>query len=69
LIEIAPGRAGLFNRQLLDPDARLRVAAVEALGSSRDSAALPMVQPLTTDQDPLVAQAAARAVERLVAAQ
>ena len=65
LIEIAPGRVGLFNRQLVDPDARVRLAAADALGLTRDPAAVPLVQPLTTDNDPLVAQAAARAVERL----
>jgi HEAT repeat protein len=65
LIEIAPGRVGLFNRQLVDPDARVRLAAVDALGLTHDPTAVPLVQPLTTDNDPLVAQAAAHAVERL----
>ena len=65
LIEIAPGRVGLFNRQLADPNAQVRLAAVDALGLTRDPAAVPLVQPLTADNDPLVAQAAARAVERL----
>jgi HEAT repeat protein len=65
LIEIAPGRIGLFNRQLLDQDARVRLAAVDALGLTRDRGAAPLVQPLTADTDPLVAEAAARAVERL----
>jgi HEAT repeat protein len=65
LIEIAPGHIGLFDRQLVDPDARVRLAAVDALGLTRDPAAVPLVQPLTADTDPLVAQAAARAMDRL----
>jgi len=68
LIEIAPGRLALFNAPLADPDARVRLAAVDALGLTRDPAAVPLVQPLAADPDPLVAQAAARAAERLTAA-
>ncbi len=67
LIEIAPGRAGLFNRQVLDPDARIRLAAVEALGLGGDAAAVALIQPLTADRDPLVARAATHATERLTA--
>jgi HEAT repeat protein len=65
LIEIARGRIGMFNRQLQDPDSRIRLAAVEALGLSHDAAAAALVQPLTADGDPLVARAATIAVERL----
>lgn len=65
LIEIAPGRAGLFARQVQDPDARIRLAAVDALGLSGDPSALTLIQPLTGDSDPAVARAADAALARL----
>jgi HEAT repeat protein len=65
LVEIAPGRTGLFIQQVLDPDARIRLAAVDALGLSADASALALVGSLAADPDPLVARAAAHAVERL----
>lgn len=67
LFELAPGRVGLFNKQVQDLDARVRLAAVDALGLTGDPAALPLVQPLATDKDPIVARAAAHAVDRLTA--
>jgi HEAT repeat protein len=68
LAEIAPGRTGLFTRQLQDPDARIRGDVVEALGLSDDAAAIPLVEPLASDADPLIARAAAVAAARLRAA-
>jgi HEAT repeat protein len=65
LIEIAPGRTSDFARQLQDPDARLRGQVVDILGLSGDRAALPLVEPLMNDQNPVVALAAERAVARL----
>jgi HEAT repeat protein len=65
LIEIAPGRTSAFARQLQDPDARLRGQVVDILGLSGDRAALPLVEPLMNDQNPVVALAAERAVARL----
>lgn len=65
LIELAPGRASAFARHLLNPDARIRLDVVDALGLSRDPAAIPFIEPLEKDRDPQVARAAARAVARL----
>jgi HEAT repeat protein len=65
LIEIAPGHVSAFARQLQDPDARLRGQVVDILGLSGDRAALPLVEPLMNDQNPVVALAAERAVARL----
>ena len=65
LIEIAPGHAAAFSRQLQDPDARLRGEIVDILGLSGDRAALPLVEPMTKDPNPVVALAAQRAVARL----
>lgn len=65
LAEIAPGRSALFARHLQDPDARVRLAVVEALALGADPAALPLVEPLTNDTDPDVARAAALATGRL----
>jgi HEAT repeat protein len=69
LVELAPGRSEAFSRHLMDPDPRIRLEVVEALGIGRDPAALPLVEPLVKDKDPLVARAAERAVVRLRAAQ
>lgn len=68
LVELAPGRTSLFSRHLQDPDARIRLDVVDALGLAGDPAALPLVEPLTADKDPQVARAAERAVARLRAA-
>jgi HEAT repeat protein len=69
LAELAPGRSEAFQRHLLDPDARVRLEVVEALGVGGDPTALPVVEPLTKDRDAQVAKAAERAVARLRAAQ
>jgi HEAT repeat protein len=65
LVEIAPGRTGTFGHQLLDSDTQIRVDVIDALGLAADPAALAVVEPLMTDQDPQVAIAAERAVSRL----
>jgi HEAT repeat protein len=65
LFEIAPGRASVLARQLQDPDPRVRLDIVETLGLAGDPAALAIVAPLTSDKDPELARAAARAVARL----
>ena len=68
LVELAPGRSPAFLRYLQAPDARMRIDIIDALGLGGDSAALPVVEPLTKDRDPQVARAAERAVARLQAA-
>lgn len=65
LIELAPGRASAFAKHLLDPDERIRLDVVDALGLSGDPFAIPIVEPLTKDRNPQVARAAERAVARL----
>src|SRR5207245_5228706 len=42
LVELAPGRSEMLRRHLLDPDARVRLEVVEALGLGGDPAALPV---------------------------
>jgi HEAT repeat protein len=66
LVEIAPGRTGAFSHQLLDADPDIRIDTIEALGLAEDPAAIAVLTPLTKDPDPQVAQAAERAVARLV---
>jgi HEAT repeat protein len=68
LIELAPGRARLFAQGTHDPDPRVRADIVDLLGIAGDRSALPAVEPMTSDADPQVARAAARAVARLRAA-
>jgi HEAT repeat protein len=65
VLEIAAGHAQVFARHLQDPDPRIRIEVVNALGLSGDAAALPLVEPLAKDRDEGVAKAAARAVARL----
>ena len=65
LAELAPGRADRFARYAADPDERIRLAVVDALGVSRDPAAIAIVEPLVKDRDARTARAAGRAVERL----
>ena len=65
LIEAAPGRTQAFTRFLQDPDAIVRAALVDALGSSDDSAAIALVQPMASDKDVQVARAVERALARL----
>src|SRR5262249_32657178 len=69
LIELAPGRPTAFTKQLMDPDARIRLEIVDVLGLAGDPAALAVVEPLTQDRDAEVARAAERAVARLRAVQ
>lgn len=63
--EIAAGRSPSFVRHLQDPDERVRLELVDALGLSGDSLAVPVLEPLVQDRDPEVAKAAVRAVARL----
>jgi HEAT repeat protein len=65
LVEIAPGRTSLLSRQLQDPESRIRLDVVDALGLAGDPAALPLVEPLMNDRDPQVARAAERAIAKL----
>ena len=65
LIELAPGRAASFTAPSRDLDPRRRADVADILALSRDKAALPIVEPLTQDSDPLVARSADRAVARL----
>jgi HEAT repeat protein len=65
VVEIAPRRAAQFGRHLMDPDERIRVDLVDALGLAGDPAALPLVEPLLQDRDAQVVRAAERAVARL----
>jgi HEAT repeat protein len=63
--EIAAGRSDALVRHLQDPDVRIRVDLVDAMGLSGDPKALPFVEPLTKDRDAEVARAATRAAARL----
>jgi HEAT repeat protein len=66
LADIAMRRPpSVFGRHLVDPDERIRVEIVDALGLGGDPAALPLIEPLQQDRDPQVARAAARAAGRL----
>ncbi len=65
LNEVATGRVAYFVRHLQDPDERIRLELVDALGQSGDVTALSVVEPLTRDRDAEVARAAVRAVARL----
>ena len=64
--EIAVGHAPLLTRHLQDPDSRLRIDLVDAIGLSGDGKALALVEPLTKDHDAEVAKAAARATDDYV---
>ena len=63
--EIAAERAPVFTRHLQDPDTRVRIDIVDAIGLSGDVKALPLVEPLAKDHDAEVAKAATRAIARL----
>ena len=63
--ELAVGRSQIFARHLQDPDARIRLELVDAIGLSGDAAALPLIEPLAKDRDGEVAKAATRAIARL----
>jgi HEAT repeat protein len=65
LLEIAPGRAGLFGRYTQDPDPRVRIGVADALGWSGDLTAVPIVEAMRRDLDPAVVRAAERALVRL----
>jgi len=69
LVELAAIRSPMFTPHLQDPDARIRVDIIDALGLGGDSAALPLVERALTDPDAQVAKAAERAVARLRASQ
>ena len=63
--EIAAHRASVFAAQLMDPDERIRLDIVDAIGLAGDPAALSLVEPLLKDRDEQVARAAERAAMRL----
>jgi len=65
LLELLPGRAAALTSHAQDPDARVRLDAIEVLGASGDRAALPLVEAALRDRDPQVARAAERALARL----
>lgn len=65
LLEIAPGRAGLFGRYTQDPEPRLRAGVADVLGWSGDLTAVPIVEAMRRDLDPTVVRAAERALVRL----
>ena len=65
LIELAPGRAAVFSKHLQDPDPRIRLDVVDAIGLAGDPAGLRFIEPLLQDREPEVVRAAERAVARL----
>src|SRR5262245_18967942 len=65
LQEIAAGQPQVLADHLQDPNARIRVDIVDAIGLSGDARALPLVEPLAKDHDPEVVKAVARAMARL----
>jgi HEAT repeat protein len=67
--ELVARRAASFGPHLVDPDERIRLELVEAIGIAGDSTALRLLEPLLQDRDPQVARAAERAAARLRAAQ
>jgi HEAT repeat protein len=65
VVELAPGRTSMFTHQLLDSDPQVRGDVVDALGEAGDPAAIPAIEPLVNDKDPVVARVAERAIARL----
>ncbi len=65
LVEIATTRPDALSRPAQDPDAHVRADVADILGLTCNPAALPMVEALEHDADATVAQAAARAANRL----
>jgi len=65
LIEIASLRSSKFFAYALDPDPRLRADVANILGVTRDPRGLPLVQPMLKDKNPVVVQAAERAIARM----
>jgi len=63
--DIAARHAASLGPHLMDPDERIRLEIVEALGQAGGPAALPLVEPLVQDRDPKIARAADRAAARL----
>ena len=68
VVDLAPGRAAAFAPYLRTAEPRTRLDVIEALGVSEHPAALPVVEPFASDNDPDVALAAQRAVARIRAA-
>ena len=69
IAELAARRAASFGPHLIDPDERIRLELIEALGIAGDHTALPLLDPVLQDRDPQVARAAERASARLRARQ
>ena len=65
LIEVATLRPAKFLAYAIDPDPRLRADVADILGVTRDPRVLPLVQPMLKDKNPLVVQAAERAIARM----
>ena len=65
LIEVATLRPAKFLAYAIDPDPRLRADVADILGVTRDPRGLPLVQPMLKDKNPLVVQAAERAIARM----
>jgi len=65
VVELAPGRMAALARYVADPDRRMRLELVNALGLSGETAAVPHLVPLGRDADAEVAFAARRAMARL----
>jgi HEAT repeat protein len=65
LVEIASMRSAKFFAYALDPDPRVRADVADILGVTRDPRGLPLVQPMLKDKNPVVVQAAERAIARM----
>jgi HEAT repeat protein len=63
--EIAVARSQVLARYLQDPDAKVRLEIIDAIGLSGDASAQSLIEPLVRDRDPEVAKAATRAIARL----
>ena len=67
LLELGPSIAPTLLSHLQDPSPAIRGNVATVLGAIGNDAALTALQPLTSDKDRAVAQAAARAIERIKA--
>lgn len=65
VVELAPGRMAALARYVGDPDKRMRLELVNALGLSGETAAVPVLVPLERDADQEVVFASRRAMARL----
>ncbi len=65
LIELGPPGASQLQSHLKDPSPAIRGNVATVLGVIGDETTLAVLQPLTTDKDRAVAQAATRAIERI----